>query len=54
MVVVMLFSQVSFSEQSSSGDHTVNEIDDAPDFLWGQTELDFRWQLIFVGFEIQG
>ena len=54
MVVVISFSQVSFSDQSSSEDSMVNEIDDAPDFLWGQTELDYRWQLIFVGFEIQG
>ena len=54
MVVVISFSQISFSEQSSPEDRMVNEIDDAPDFLWGQTELDYRWQLIFVGFEIQG
>jgi hypothetical protein len=54
IVVVISFSHVSLSEQSSSGNHSVNEIDDAPDFLWGQTELDYRWQLIFVGFEIQG
>ncbi|MDP6702924.1 MAG: hypothetical protein QF760_00135 [Candidatus Thalassarchaeaceae archaeon] len=54
MVVTMLFSQVSFSEQLSSGFHKVNEIGDAPDSLWGQTELDYTYQVIFVGFEING
>jgi len=54
MVVTISFSQFSLSEQMSSGFHTVSEIGDAPDFLWGQTELDYTYQVIFVSFEIYG
>jgi len=54
MIVTMSFSQVSFSEQLSSRFHTVSEIGDAPDTLWGQTELNYTYQVVFVNFEING
>ena len=54
MMVIMSFSQVSLSEQMPSDFHTVSEIGDAPDSLWGQTEFDYTYQVIFVSFEIFG
>ena len=50
----VLLSQASNAQQDSEIVQITHEIGDAPDFLWGEDSPDQRWQVTFVGFEVNG
>jgi len=56
IALTILLTPISTSEQNSDSLPTTTEIGDAPDFLWGQSDIEGDWQgqIIFVGFEIIG
>jgi hypothetical protein len=56
IALIVLLTPISASGQDSDSLPTTSEIGDAPDFLWGQSEIEGDWQgqIIFVNFEIIG
>ena len=54
IAVFVLLSQASNAQQDSEIVQITHEIGDAPDFLWGEDSPDQRWQVTFVGFEVNG
>ena len=54
MVFSFIFSQISFAQEESGILQKTSEIDDAPNSIWADADPDQRWQVIFVGFEVNG
>ncbi|MDP7002860.1 MAG: hypothetical protein QF911_04755 [Candidatus Thalassarchaeaceae archaeon] len=44
--VLLSISQIAYAEQSGNNESQIEEIDDAPDYFWGEVGLDSRWQVI--------
>jgi len=54
IAVFVLLSHVSYAEQDSEIIQITQEIVDAPDSIWGEDSPDHGWQVIFVGFQVNG
>ncbi len=54
LVFSLIFSQISYAQEESVILQKTSEIDDAPNSIWADADPDQRWQVIFVGFEVNG
>ena len=54
LVFSLIFSQISYAQEESGILQKTSEIDDAPNSIWADADPDQRWQVIFVGFEVNG